>query len=48
MVKVLIDADAPAGTNIARFNAESLKDGIYYYRLTTGSFSKVRTMIINK
>ena len=48
MVKVLIDADAPAGTNIARFNAESLKDGIYYYRLTTGSFSKVKTMIINK
>jgi spore coat protein A, manganese oxidase len=47
-VKVLIDADAPAGTNIARFNAESLKDGVYYYRLNTGNFSKTKTMIVNK
>jgi hypothetical protein len=46
-VKVLIDADAPKGTNIVRFNAESLKGGIYYYRLNSGIFSNVRTMIIS-
>jgi len=46
-VKVLIDANAPQGENIVRFNAESLKNGIYYYRLNSGIFSKVRTMVVN-
>jgi spore coat protein A, manganese oxidase len=47
-VKVLIDSNAPAGTNTARLNIESLKDGVYYYRLNTGTFSSVKTMIVKK
>ena len=47
-VKVLIDADAPAGTNIARFNTESLKEGMYYYRLNSGNFSNTRTMVVSR
>jgi len=47
-VKVLIDSDAPAGTNIARFNAESLTSGVYYYMLNTGVTSKIKTMMVTK
>jgi hypothetical protein len=47
-VKDLIDANAPAGTNIARFNTESLKEGMYYYRLISGSFSNTKTMVVSR
>ncbi len=47
-VKQLINANAPAGMNIVKFNADGLKEGIYYYRLSAGDFTATRKMIIVK
>jgi hypothetical protein len=41
------EAKAP-GTYSVRFDAQGLSSGVYYYRLTTGSFSETRRMILSR
>ncbi len=42
----LINASAPEGVNIASFNTEDLKEGVYFYTLEAGLFSQTRKMIV--
>ncbi len=45
-VKVLIDADAPAGNNTVVINREGLEKGLYYYSLQAGSFKATKKLIL--
>lgn len=45
-VKVVLDSEVPAGTNIVDLTTEGLSTGIYFYRLQSGPFSDVKKMII--
>ena len=45
-IKMLVNEEIPAGNYNIEFNAEYLPSGIYFYRLTSGSFSQVRKMIL--
>jgi PKD repeat protein len=48
-VATLVDQkEYPAGYHSVEFNASSLSSGIYFYRLTSGSFSDVRKMALVK
>ena len=47
-VKVLIDANAPAGVNTVILDKGNLSGGVYYYTLETGIFRETRKMIIAK
>lgn len=47
-VATLINEKKPAGEYEIEFNASRLASGIYLYRLTAGSFSQVRKMILMK
>ncbi len=44
----LIDADMPAGTHSATFNAGNLSSGVYLYRLQAGSFVREKGMQLLK
>jgi len=46
LVKELINSEAPAGQNTVRFDAENQSEGIYFYQLKTGDFTKTRKLII--
>ncbi|GAB4288116.1 MAG: hypothetical protein Kow0098_05430 [Ignavibacteriaceae bacterium] len=45
-VKTLVDGYKPAGTYETEFDASGLPSGIYYYRLTAGSYKAVKKMIL--
>jgi hypothetical protein len=45
-VRTLLDADAPAGAHRVRFDAGDLPGGFYFYRLTAGTVSQTRQMLL--
>jgi hypothetical protein len=47
-VTTLLDRRIPAGYHEVSFDASSLASGVYIYRLTAGSFSKTRKMMVMK
>lgn len=46
LVTVLIEAEQPAGRYEVAFEAGALPSGAYLYRLTAGSFSEARVMVL--
>lgn len=47
-VATLVDARQPAGPHSVRFDSNGLGSGLYFYRLETENFTKVRKMLLNK
>ena len=47
-IKVLVDAQKPAGYYTVQFNAGSLASGVYLYRIQAGSFVQTRKMLLMK
>jgi hypothetical protein len=47
-VRTLKDAHLPAGYYSIRFDATSFPSGVYYYRLTAGSFTELKNMLLIK
>ncbi len=47
-VQTLVDEVKAAGEHFASFNGSHLASGIYYYRMTAGSFSEVKKMTLLK
>ena len=47
-VATLLNEEKPAGNYEVRFNASSLTSGTYFYRLSAGSFTEVKKMILIK
>jgi photosystem II stability/assembly factor-like uncharacterized protein len=47
-VALLVNEAKPAGTYTVRFDAIGLSSGMYFYRMTAGSFVQTRTMVIVK
>ena len=47
-VATLVDGEQTAGSYVADFDAASLANGVYLYRLHTDNFSSVRKMIVLK
>ena len=41
-----VDEYKPAGSYEVEFNASSLTSGVYFYKLTTGSFSQSKKMVL--
>ncbi len=48
LVKTLLNSEINAGVYKADFDASGLSSGIYYYKLTAGSFSETKKMILIK
>lgn len=48
LVASLVDEYKPAGSYTVNFNAANLPSGVYFYRLTSGSFVENRKMILLK
>ena len=48
LVKTLVEERQTAGTHSATFNASSLSSGVYFYRLTAGSFVQTRKLMLLK
>ncbi len=44
----LVSETKPAGNYEVNFNAKNLSSGVYFYQLTTGSFSETKKMILSK
>ncbi len=47
-VKTLVSQDQKPGNYEIKFNAKELSSGIYYYKLSYGSFSKMKKMVFLK
>ena len=47
-VKTLVDREQAAGKNSVTFDARNLASGVYYYKLSSGAFNRVRKMILLK
>jgi hypothetical protein len=47
-VATLVNEEKPAGSYEVNFNASMLASGIYYYRLTAGTFVQIKKMILLK
>ena len=45
-VRTLVNGQQEAGSHSAVFNSDGLASGIYYYRITAGTFSETRKMIL--
>jgi hypothetical protein len=48
VVATLVNQPLAAGRYERTFTADGLASGVYFYRLTTGSFSKTKKMILSK
>ena len=48
IMKVIIDAIAPAGKNMVQLNTDNLVPGIYYYQIKTAQFIDIKKMIVVK
>ncbi len=46
LVSTLVNEEKPAGNYSLTFNASGLPSGVYFYRLTSGSFNQTRKMIL--
>jgi hypothetical protein len=47
-VAVLVDEERPAGSYRDTFDGSGLASGVYYYRLTAGSFTDTKKMVLMK
>lgn len=47
-VITLVNENKPAGHYEVQFNAEGLSSGVYYYKLTAGSFSETKKFVLMK
>ena len=47
-IESLVDEEQPAGTYELTWNAENLTTGIYFYKLSAGSFAETKKMILMK
>ena len=47
-VRTLVNEIQQPGSHMITFNAAGLSSGIYFYRITTGSFTQVRKMILTR
>jgi spore coat protein A len=47
-VATLIDRDVPAGYHTVALDASGLASGVYFYRLTAGSFTEMKKMVLLK
>ncbi|MEK9137064.1 MAG: T9SS type A sorting domain-containing protein, partial [Bacteroidota bacterium] len=47
-VATLVNEELRAGNHDATFDASSLASGVYFYRLTSGSFSATRKLLLLK
>lgn len=47
-VSTLVDGEMSAGSHSSSFDATGLAGGVYYYRLTAGSYTAVRQMVLVK
>lgn len=47
-VAVLVDETRPAGWHQVLFHAEGLASGMYFYRIETPNFTRVRKMVVSK
>ena len=47
-VKTLINEERTAGAYNAAFDASYLSSGVYYYQLTSGSFTSTKKLILMK
>ena len=47
-VATLVNEEKPAGSYVSVFNAAGLSSGIYFYKLTAGSFVETKKMILLK
>ncbi|GAG87546.1 unnamed protein product, partial [marine sediment metagenome] len=46
LVKTLVDGYKSAGEYSVEFSAPSLTSGVYFFRMTAGSFSAVNKMLL--
>jgi hypothetical protein len=47
-VRTLVNDNKPAGSYTVNFNAKGLSSGIYFYKITSGSFIETKKMILMK
>lgn len=47
-VETIVDEVLPSGEHSSVFNAERLSGGLYYYRLTAGSYSETKKLVLMK
>ncbi len=47
-IKTLVRKEQPAGTYKVAFNGANLPSGVYFYKITAGTFTAVRKMILMK
>jgi hypothetical protein len=47
-VATLVNKEKPAGSYSVEFDATNLASGIYYYKLTSGSFAETKKMLLLK
>ncbi len=45
-IDILVNEEKPAGEYEVEFNASALSTGIYFYRITAGSFTQTRKMVL--
>ena len=47
-VATLVNEDQTGGTHAVRWNASGVASGVYFYRLTAGSFVQTKRMMVLK
>ena len=47
-VATLVDGLMPAGKHLAEFNGQGLSSGVYFYKLTAGTFTDTKKMVLMK
>jgi hypothetical protein len=47
-VATLVNGNQTAGSHEVQFNAAGLASGVYFYKITGGDFSQVKTMVLMK